>query len=85
LEYVLEESKWKYDLELLSVLGQEFKPYVQIYESENPNGEVRSLQVYLLFSSYYAKKSLNDSIDSLYNNFLRGVSERFRERYQEWA
>jgi hypothetical protein len=85
LEYVLEESKWKYDLELLSVLGQEFKPYVHIYESENPNGEVRSLQVYLLFSSYYAKKSLNDSIDSLYNNFLRGVSERFRERYQEWA
>ena len=82
---MLEESKWKYDLELLSVLGQEFKPYVQIYESENPNGEVRSLQVYLLFSSYYAKKSLNDSIDSLYNNFLRGVSERFRERYQEWA
>jgi hypothetical protein len=85
LEYVLEESKWRYELELLAVLGQEFKPYVHIYESENPQGEVRSLQVYLLFCSYYAKKSLNDNTDALYTHFLRGVSERFRERYQEWA
>lgn len=85
LEYALEESKWRYDLELLSGFAREFKPYVHFYESENPNGEVRSLQVYLLFCSYYAKKSLNDNCDNLYNYFLRTVSDRFRERYQEWA
>lgn len=33
LEYVLEETKWRYDLELLSTFGQQFKPYVHIYES----------------------------------------------------
>lgn len=85
LEYVLEESKWRYDLELLGAFATEFKPYVHFYESENPQGEVRRLQVYLLFCSYYAKKSLNDNTDALYNHFLRTVSERFRERYQEWA
>lgn len=84
LEYVLEESKWRYDLELLGDVAGEFKPYVHIYESENPQGQIRSLQVYLLFCSYYAKKSLNDSTDALYTYFLKGVSERFKERYQEW-
>jgi hypothetical protein len=31
LEYVLEETKWRYDLELLSNISLEFKPYVHIY------------------------------------------------------
>lgn len=81
---MLEESKWRFDLELLAEVGREFKSYVHIYESENPLGQIRSLQAYLLFCSYYAKKSLNDTTDALYNHFLKGVSVKFRERYQEW-
>lgn len=84
LEYILEESKWRFDLDLLAEVAGEFKPYVHIYESENPQGQIRHLQAYLLFCSYYAKKSLNDNTDALYNQFLKGVSERFREKYQEW-
>lgn len=86
LEYVFEESKWRYDSELISSLAPHFKSFVHIYESENPHGMIKNLQIYLLFCSYYSKKSLNELLhDGLYTLFLRTLHDKFRERYQEWA
>lgn len=86
LEYVFEESKWRYDSELISSFAHEFKSFVHIYESENPHGMIKNLQIYLLFCSYYSKKSLNELLhDGLHSLFLRTVNDKFRERYQEWA
>jgi hypothetical protein len=31
LEYILEESKWRFDLDLLAEVAGEFKSYVHIY------------------------------------------------------
>jgi hypothetical protein len=44
------------------------------------------LQLYLLFCAYYSKKSLNEMPpESTLNVFLRTVSEKFKEKYQEWT
>lgn len=86
LEYVFEESKWRYDSELISSLAPHFKSFVHIYESENPHGMIKNLQIYLLFCSYYSKKSLNEHLhEGLHASFLRPLHDHFRERYQEWA
>jgi hypothetical protein len=86
LEYVLEETKWQYDLRILEGNSSEFKSFVHIYESENPNGLIRNLQAYLLFCAYYSKKSLNDiPVDASIHIFLRTISDKFKDKYQEWA
>lgn len=86
LEYVLEETKWQYDLRILEGNVLEFKSFVHIYESENPNGLIRNLQAYLLFCAYYSKKSLNEiPPDASIHIFLRTVSDKFKEKYQEWT
>jgi hypothetical protein len=79
LEYIFEETKWRYDLEAISAWGHEFKSFVHIYESENPNGLIRNLQIYLLFCAYYSKKSLNETpADASLHVFLKTVSEKFK-------
>ena len=47
---------------------------------------VKNLQIYLLYCAYYSKKSLNDlSSENFYNHFLKGINEKFKDRYQEWT
>jgi hypothetical protein len=59
---------------------------MHIPEAENPHGMIKNLQVYLLFCAYYSKRSLNDiTQEGIYNHFLKTISERFKERYQEWT
>jgi hypothetical protein len=46
---------------------------------------IKNLQIYLLFCAYYSKKSLNDiTQEAIYNSFFRTISDKFKERYQEW-
>jgi hypothetical protein len=46
---------------------------------------IKNLQIYLLFCSFYSKKSLNENSDGVYNMFLKNINSKFKERYQEWA
>ena len=64
----------------------EFKPFVHIPESENSNGLVKNLQVYLLFCAYYSKRSLNDiNNEGIFNHFLKSIGVHFKERYNQWT
>lgn len=86
LEYVLEESKWRYDIEPIALCVNTFTPCLHVPEAENPHGKVRQLEIYLLFCAYYSKKSLNDiQTEGAFHYFLNSVSPDFKERYQEWS
>lgn len=86
LEYVFEECKWRYDIDMISACVDDFKSFMHIPEAENPHGMIKNLQIYLLFCAYYSKRSLNDiTQEGIYNHFLKTISERFKERYQEWT
>ena len=86
LSYICQDSKWKYDNDIISSCALEFKPFVHIPESENPNGLVKNLQVYLLFCAYNSKRTLNDIKDQgIYNFFLNSISHHFKDRYNQWT
>lgn len=59
LEYVFEESKWKYEIDAIVKHSHDFNSYIHISEAEGNQESIKNLQIYLLFCAYYSKKSLN--------------------------
>jgi hypothetical protein len=47
---------------------------------------MRKLEVYLLFCSFYSKKSLNEFPgDDIYMGYLKSLCPKFKEHFQEWT
>jgi len=85
LEYVFEETKWKYDIDCIQKKAYDYESYVHSSESTITDA-TKNLQIYLLYCSYYSKKSLNDfPSENIFMGFLKSLCPRFKDYFQEWT
>ena len=60
LEYVLEETKFRFDIECIRRHSHKFHSFILLPDSENSNSDIKLIQIYILYCAYYSKKSLNE-------------------------
>ncbi len=96
MEYVFEETKWKFDIDCIAEHEPEFVSYAHVTDFEGINRAVKQLEVYFLFCGFYSKKSLNelpvDGKSSKGHNFSglthylkNQVCKKFNLHFQEWT
>ena len=78
-QYVLEETKWKYEIEAIARHASQFKPFMNSNEQEEGSKMFKEVEVYFLYCGYYSKKSLNDlPAENIFNDFLKSICSHFR-------
>lgn len=86
LQYVLEETKFRYDMDCIRRHSHKFNSFILLPDSEASNVDMKLMQIYILYCAYYSKKSLNElPQENIFGEFFKEICPEFKERYPEWT